>query len=276
MPLQDLPDHLPRGHVAHAPDAFGHGQLQREDRQALLRLHAHDRAPRHRRGREPVLPQSLAGQSPRRLSLPGRGARRPQAHDPARPEPRDRARPGRQARPRVLQAQLAHRPRGHRQDLRGFARRRAGADDHPRHLLPAARHPRQDRQRAYPLHRGPLFGARAHLLLWRGLRHDLPVLGRHDDAQHRAPCRDRLPRARSRLPRHRAEVRGRPAARQREGTRAHGYGRMGARQARHGRGRLQLAGVPAAPRLRRRGRGGRPQRGGGAAERGTGARRSCR
>ena len=80
------PHHLP-----------GHRQLQREDRPPLLRLHAHDRASRHRRRRQRVLPQPLAGQPQRHLQAPGRGAVQPEAAGDARPRPRDRrARPGRQ------------------------------------------------------------------------------------------------------------------------------------------------------------------------------------
>lgn len=70
-----------------------------------------------------------------------------------------------------------------------------------RHLVPQAGRSGQDRERACPLYRRALFGACARVRLWRGLGYDLPELCRHDDAQHRAPRRDRLPRARPHLPR---------------------------------------------------------------------------
>ena len=67
-----------------------------------MALYAHDRPSRHRRGRQLVLPQPVAGQPARRLPLPGRGARGPQAAHHARPGSRDPARPRWRARPCVL------------------------------------------------------------------------------------------------------------------------------------------------------------------------------
>ena len=97
------------------------------------------------------------------------------------------------------QDELADRPRGHRQALRGELRRRQGRPRHPRHLLPAARRPRQNREHHRALHRRAHARARPRLHVRRRPRHHLPELGGHDDAQHRAPRRDRLPRARSRV-----------------------------------------------------------------------------
>ena len=72
--------------------------------------------------------------------------------------------------------------------------------------VPAAGRAGQDRERPHPLHRGALPGARARVLIRRRHRHRLPVLGRYDDAQHRAPRGDRLPGARPGLPRAREGV----------------------------------------------------------------------
>ena len=83
-------------------------------------------------------PQPLAGKPARRVPLPGRGAGRPETVGDGRAEPRDRPRPAGRGGTRVLQDELAHRPRGHRQDRRGQPGRRARGHDHPRHLLPAA------------------------------------------------------------------------------------------------------------------------------------------
>ena len=55
--------------------------------------------------------------------------------------------------------------------------------------------PRKDRRPRGAPDRGALPRACTHLLLRRRRGHDLPELGGHDDAQHRAPRRDRLPGA---------------------------------------------------------------------------------
>ena len=113
----------------------------------------------------------------------------------------------------------------------------------------------QDRERACPFYRRTLFGACARLRLWRGLGHDLSELGRHDDAQHRAPRGDRLPRARPHLPRPGTRVHGYAAAGQREGPQPHERRHLGSRGTCRGRETLQLAGSPAGACLsQRRGR----------------------
>lgn len=82
----------------------------------------------------------------------------------------------------------------HRQALGGVPRGRAGAHDRARHLLPAARRPRQDGEHPHLEHRGPVSGAYPGLLLRRRRGdEDVHLLGRLHDAQYGAARGGGLP-----------------------------------------------------------------------------------
>ena len=129
-----------------------------------------------------ILPQPVGGA--------GQHARAHRGAD----RPRDRARTGRRGRPSDLQDELAGGRPADPRALPRLAGRRAGGPDRARHLLPAARPARHQREHPRDQHRRPVPGAQPHLLLRERRRSGgLPGQRRPDAAQPGPPGRGHLP-----------------------------------------------------------------------------------
>ena len=171
-----------RGREAH--HAARHGQLQREDGQALHRSQLHH----HRRGFRPgcraLLPQHAAGKRVGRIrGAAGRSAA-DKAHDPGQSGRADPPGARGQALRGFPEGQFHNGQGRHRKDCRGVAGGRERNVVRARHLLPGARGEGRHRQRARRFHRGQAARAQPHLLLRHARRlHDIPEQRRPDDAQ---------------------------------------------------------------------------------------------
>ena len=132
-----------------------------------------------------------------------------------------------------FKTQLAHRPRGHRQDRRGIVRRSPRGHDHPRHLVPQAGRPGKTEN----VHVRSIVGrflehARVYAF---GVDSDMIYLSSADmmtrNTEHRVeiafPVLDPTCRAGARVHEH-------AAARQREGPQPHERRHLGPRGARRG------------------------------------------
>ena len=125
-----------------------------------------------------------------------------QAHHRAHPG-RDRACTPWQARRGLDEDECAGRSRHHRCAVRGVAGRRAGRARGPRYLLPAPGHPRPVGEHPRQVDHRTLPGARPNLLLRDGTRPAeresgcVYLVGRHDAAQPRPPCRSVVSAAKS-------------------------------------------------------------------------------
>ena len=178
------PRRPPRGRRHPPLPARRHRQLQRQDRPPVHGLRPADvrRGDRRRRRRHVQLPHRL--RPPARLPARPRGARAPapghhrgdRAHDrrpsggPPGADPDEDELPGGQG--------------VHPGALPRVAGRRAGGDQHPRHLLPQARRPGRLGQHPRRLDRRPLPRALADLRVRARRRvHGLHRLGRPDAAQ---------------------------------------------------------------------------------------------
>ena len=114
---------------------------------------------------------------------------------------RGRARAGRPAGAHDLQVERAHRRPDDPRALPRLTGRRLDRSDRPRHLLPASRAPRRQRQHPRPLDRRPLPRALAHLLVReRRAGGDVHRQRRPDGAEPRSARRNADAGARSRHP----------------------------------------------------------------------------
>ena len=215
VPQQDLSHHPAAGRQAQLYHPDRHRQLQRAHQRAVHRPEPDDRRRGHRAGRYGILPEHDGGQPGGRLP-PSAG--RPVRHQA--PAPGAHRRGDRQG-PRGLyphQGQLHDGAGGDGQAGGGLPGRGPGPADPAGHLLPAPRHRRPDGEHPCHQHRGPLSGARAHLLLREGAGGQaVDRLGGPYDPQPQPPGGDRLPRLRPGGPHPAAVDSPHPAGGQREG-----------------------------------------------------------
>ena len=260
---QNLLHHAPNRQRPAVHHAAGHGQLQREDGEALHRPELHHRRRDHRPRRHRVLPQHAAGECFGQLRHPVGGPAADQARHHRQHRQADRPCARRQAVRPVLQDQQRHRQGHHRQDRRGKPGRRAGHASRARHIVPGPGRARLYRQRPRGLYRGPSARAQPHLRLRPARGHqDLPVQRRPHDAQHGEASRDRLAHPRRGAAQPGARLHRHVPARHGEAARAEG--RWNLHQARRvgqtRRAEVRVAGLPhqggaARPRGRCRGQG---------------------
>ena len=151
---QDLLHHPPdrRRHPAH--HTARHGQLQREDGEALHRPVAHHNEPHNRPRCDGVLPQHGARERVGQLRRAVGGAPAGEAAHSEEHRPPDRACSSRRTVWAVLQDELGHRQGDHRQDRRGIAGRREDRHARSRDIMPGPRRGRLHRERARRLDRG--------------------------------------------------------------------------------------------------------------------------
>ena len=191
----------PRGRPHPALHAPGHRQLQQRHHEAVhgpglphggrryRRRRLRGLQPPHRVRRQQRVPQAAGG-----AGEPATGHR--SAH-----RPRDRARaPGRRGASH-LQDELAGRQADDPPPVPRLPGRRQGRPERARHVLPASRHPRCQRQHHGAQRRGPLPGAQPHLLVPQRRRRGDPAGQRRPDAAQPEPSRrDPVPGARRRHP----------------------------------------------------------------------------
>ena len=156
---QDLLHHAPNRTWPAAHHAAWHGQLQREDGQALHRPVVHHGRRDHRARRDGVLPQHAAGERFRQLRHSVGGAAADQAGHHRGHRQADRAGAGGQAVRAVLQDEQRDRQGDHRQAGRGEPGRRAHHPARARHFVPGAGRGGLHRQRARGFDRRAFAGA---------------------------------------------------------------------------------------------------------------------
>ena len=151
---QDLLHHPPDRRRDPAHHAARHGQLQREDGEALHRPVAYHDKPHDRPRCDGVLPQHGARERVGQLRRSVGGAPAGEAAHSKEHRPPDRACSSRRTVWAVLQDELGHRQGDHRQDRRGIAGRREDRHARSRDIMPGPRRGRLHRERARRIHRG--------------------------------------------------------------------------------------------------------------------------